>query len=63
MRHGVIDHHGVVDMLAALEQRRAADIGVRLLAGEPHENLIAHHSAAGREGEITDAHLGANVRY
>ena len=45
----VIDDQRGVGMLAAVEQRRAADAGDRALAVEAHEQLVAHHRAAGGE--------------
>ena len=48
------DQRGV-DVLAALEQGRAADAGDRALAVEAQEQLVAHHRAAGRERERVEA--------
>ena len=52
--HVVGDQRGV-GMLAAPEQARAADAGDGALAVEAHEQLVAHHRAAGGEQELVEA--------
>ena len=58
-RDVVGDQRGV-GVLAALEQRRAADAGDGALAVEFQEQLIAHHGAAGGEGERVEARMRAD---
>src|SRR5205814_1835408 len=48
-RNHVIHHERGIDMLAALEQGRAADRCARILSIEAQENLMARDAAAGRE--------------
>ena len=56
----MIDHERGVGMLPAREQARAAEAGVGALAVEAHEQLVAHHGAAGGEGEIVEARARAD---
>jgi hypothetical protein len=49
---GMGDDQRVIDVLAALKQIGAVDSGLRALAAEPHESLVAHHRAAEGKREI-----------
>ena len=49
-------------MLAAVDQGGAANAGDGVLAVEIEEQLIAHHGAAGGEGEGVEARFGADRR-
>ena len=60
---GMVGDQRGVGMLAALEQARAADAGDRALAVEAHEQLVAHHRAAGREQELVEARVRADRRH
>ena len=60
-RDVVGDQRGV-GVLAALDQGRAANAGDGIFAVEPQKQLIAHHGAAGREGEGVKARSGADRR-
>src|SRR5690242_2903480 len=48
----VIDDKRIVDMLAAPDQSRSSNAGMRTLSAEPYETLIADDRTAGREREI-----------
>ena len=60
---GVVGDQRGVGMLAALEQARAADAGDGALAVEAHEQLVAHHRAAGGEQELVEARMRADRRH
>ena len=59
----MVGDQGGVGVLAALEQARAANAGDRALAREAHEQLVAHHRAAGGEQELVEAGVRADRRH
>ncbi len=59
----VVGDQGRIGVLAAPQQARAADAGDGAFAVEAHEQLVAHHRAAGGEQELVEARMRADRRH